>query len=619
MKLRIPPNAQSSLERHSWSKRMLRIAIAGIGVAASAVAPQLMGWQASAQILPCGITQITNSTASFYSIDPSISGDGTRIAFTSDADLTGGNTEHNREVFVYNTETNNFIQVTHTSGSGLGIGDPSISSDGSRVVFMSNFIFTDDIRAEISLYDMQTGNLTQITNSAGNYYSGAPSISGDGTRISFTSNADLTGDNPDHKYEFFLYDTQTGGFTQISHSTGDDSFFPMGSRISSDGTHVVFESNADLTGTNSDRNYEIFLYNIGANSLAQITNSSGSLFTILGFSINADGTRIAFSSRTGPFQTFELFLYTAETASITQITNAGGPFESQDPSISADGTRIAFGSRADPVGGNPAHYRQIFLYDVQTGSFTQITNAGITSGLFFSGSGDPSINSDGTRIVFNSEFDLTGGNPDLNPEIFLANCLPPPPGPPSTMVYPVAAYTNLLTRPAVWVDPVSGNAMIFDAYGYIDRRFGLELGTNVTGNVTVRNLGNGSQQVVVNIRTIDGLCWGYNPSSIHFGFEPFEVLFGEGPAALGRGSLQITFEPQPAGLIRPAWPIQSIIGNVSCLGALREGSGYPEGTPGIAQTTQTGLLNTGVPGGCPPEHDADCFPAEKVQFKPRGN
>jgi hypothetical protein len=28
--------------------------------------------------------------------------------------------------------------------------------------------------------------------------------------------------------------------------------------------------------------------------------------------------------------------------------------------------------------------------------------------------------------------------------------------------------------------------------------------------------------------------------------------------------------------------------------------------------------STGVPSGCPPEKDADCFPAEKVQFKPTG-
>ena len=54
-------------------------------------------------------------------------------------------------------------------------------------------------------------------------------------------------------------------------------------------------------------------------------------------------------------------------------------------------------------------------------------------------------------------------------------------------------------------------------------------------------------------------------------------------------------------------------------GELRAGSGFPEGTRGFAQTTQVGILSTGVPTGCPPEKDGDCFPAEKVEFKPNGH
>ncbi len=49
------------------------------------------------------------------------------------------------------------------------------------------------------------------------------------------------------------------------------------------------------------------------------------------------------------------------------------------------------------------------------------------------------------------------------------------------------------------------------------------------------------------------------------------------------------------------------------------GSGFPDGTPGSAHTTQTGVLSTGVPAGCPPEKDGDCFPAEHIQFNVNGN
>jgi len=59
---------------------------------------------------------------------------------------------------------------------------------------------------------------------------------------------------------------------------------------------------------------------------------------------------------------------------------------------------------------------EIYLFDTTTGIFTQITDepAGFSS--------QPSINADGTRIAFQSTADINGGNPDMNSEIYLANC-----------------------------------------------------------------------------------------------------------------------------------------------------------------------------------------------------
>jgi hypothetical protein len=105
-----------------------------------------------------------------------------------------------------------------------------------------------------------------------------------------------------------------------------------------------------------------------------------------------------------------------------------------EPSINSDGTRVAFSSNRDLVPGqNTDGNRKIFVFDTTTSTFTQITNSmgGSTAG--------PSINSDGTRVAFSSNRDLTGGNADFNTEIFLAvpAGLPPRPigttfGPPSS-------------------------------------------------------------------------------------------------------------------------------------------------------------------------------------------
>ena len=190
-----------------------------------------------------------------------------------------------------------------------------------------------------------------------------------------------------------------------------------------------------------------------------------------------------------------------------------------------------------------------------------------------------------------------------------------------TQQLPITAWTSLLPSTAFscWPDPESGNVLCFDTWGKRNSFFNLGLDTSVTGNVTVRDLGDGTQQVTIHVRTTNGICWGFNSNNqIAFGYTPLQVLNNVGPAALGHTTWRIVQVPQPVGPVRP-WPLESLMGTLSCEGLLRAGSGYPEGTEGFAQTTQVGLGDTGVPDGCPPEQDANCFPAEKVQFQPTGN
>ncbi|MBK6805292.1 MAG: PD40 domain-containing protein [Betaproteobacteria bacterium] len=105
-------------------------------------------------------------------MEPSINGDGTRIAFRSNRDLTGGNADSNEEIFLW------------TSGSGF----------------------------------------TQITSSTGGSNT-APTINGDGTRIAFNSNRNLTGGNVDLNREVFLW-TSGSGNAQVTNSIGGGSFSP---------------------------------------------------------------------------------------------------------------------------------------------------------------------------------------------------------------------------------------------------------------------------------------------------------------------------------------------------------------------------------------------------------
>src|SRR5262249_35415444 len=82
------------------------------------------------------LTQITNTMVGSNPL-PSTSADGIWMAFASDRDLTGNNADHNQEIFLYNTTTGSVTQITTTTGIGAN-DEPSISADGTWMAFASS-------------------------------------------------------------------------------------------------------------------------------------------------------------------------------------------------------------------------------------------------------------------------------------------------------------------------------------------------------------------------------------------------------------------------------------------------------------------------------------------------
>jgi len=202
-------------------------------------------------------TQITDETAG-DSEAPSINADGTRIAFRSDANIGGGNPDGNLEIYLFDTTTGIFTQITDVP-AGFDSRGVSINADGTRIAFRSDADITGgnpEVNFEIFLFDTTTGIFTQITDQpAGD--SRTTSINADGTRIAFRSDANLGGGNPEGNFEIFLFDTTTGVFTQITHEPAG--FESRGASINADGTRIAFRSDADINGGNPDGNREIYL------------------------------------------------------------------------------------------------------------------------------------------------------------------------------------------------------------------------------------------------------------------------------------------------------------------------------------------------------------------------
>jgi Tol biopolymer transport system component len=307
-------------------------------------------------------------------------------------------------------------QITITTGGG---GDPelSISGDGRRVAFHSFDDITGDNAdgsGEIFLWEAAGRTTTQLTASGvGGLGSLSPSISDAGTRVVFRSDRDLIGDNPDGNTEIFLFDTTTSVTTQLTSTVGE---ITGGAVVTGDGRRVVFVSSADLTGDNVDGSSEVFAVEIVGGSFTQLTSGSGGFVEELAPS--EDGTRVAFRSSddlTGdnPDGNAEIFLIAGPTGGVVQVTDTTSGVNAE-PSIVADGSQVLFTSNRDLVGDNPDQNHEIFRFDTASGSTAQVgTNQG------FNGTLGPSVSADGTRFAYTSDANLGGRNPDTNSELFL--------------------------------------------------------------------------------------------------------------------------------------------------------------------------------------------------------
>src|SRR2546425_4461601 len=120
-------------------------------------------------------------------VTPAISQDGSRIAFASKDDPLGTNPDGNSEIFLLNGS--NLTQVTSTSPGDVanrvtnGNFQPSISDDGRFIAFSSNRDLAgqnSDGNLEIFIYDTQASSFIQLTNTSGIVGSSDAKISGGG-------------------------------------------------------------------------------------------------------------------------------------------------------------------------------------------------------------------------------------------------------------------------------------------------------------------------------------------------------------------------------------------------------------------------------------------------------
>ncbi len=210
-----------------------------------------------------------------YSSNPTMSGDGRYIAFTSGAsNLVPEDTNGEADVFIHDRDTGATTRVSVASGGTQGNGGsyvPAVSGDGRYVAFYSeasNLVPGDTNNTkDVFVHDRDTGATTRVSVASngrqGNYWSDSPAISGDGRYVGFVSSATnlVTGDT-NHRPDAFIHDRDTGATTRVNVASsgaqaGRGSDEPA---ISSDGRSVAFSSDAgNLVPGDTNGKFDVFV------------------------------------------------------------------------------------------------------------------------------------------------------------------------------------------------------------------------------------------------------------------------------------------------------------------------------------------------------------------------
>ncbi len=332
-----------------------------------------------------------------------ISGNGNYVAFMSEAtNLVPDDTNGVSDVFVHDRNTSRTTRISVSSNGKQGNGATrqcAISMDGRYVTFVStatNFVAGDtNDSADVFLHDRKTNKTTRVsvdsTGAQGDAGSGAPSISGDGTLIVFLSHAtNLVSKDTNRQPDVFVYHTGTGKTIRVSvNSQGAQADgYSDNPTISADGRYVAFESWAEnLVDGPRNGHPDVFLHNLIKHTTEQISARTGNV-------VGNGQSRFAGLSATGRYAIFESWtsnliprksdIYTdlivkdLQTGKMTRCgVDSSGTHANHDSgqaSLSGDGSLVVFASKASNlVPEDTNHKVDVFLHKRSTRQTSRVS------------------------------------------------------------------------------------------------------------------------------------------------------------------------------------------------------------------------------------------------------
>lgn len=375
-----------------------------------------------------------------WSTSPSLSSDGTRVAFSSGSQLHPSDDDAETDAYVKDLITGEVFLASSSATGEKGNARSShaaISADGNRVVFLSGATNLHPSGSTgLMVKDLATGEVF-LAAPHGEY----PALSSDGDRVAFTTiGVGLDPRDDDETADVYVRDLLTGELFLASTSSdgvkanGDFFHGSVGASLSADGTKVAFASGAtNLHPDDGDDLFDVYVKDLATGGLALISTSADGVkgdADTFSPSLSADGGIAAFRSYSsslvpgfsGGFG--QIFVKDLATGAIqpASISSSGDRADrgAADPSLSADGTRVAFSSGStnlDPADADLIS--DVFVKDLSTGGIELASTS--SSGIKGNGTSyQISLGDDGSAVAFRSDAtNLDPADGDSGPDIYV--------------------------------------------------------------------------------------------------------------------------------------------------------------------------------------------------------
>jgi len=306
-----------------------------------------------------------------------MSADGKVVAFDSwaddfDPDQDDGNGRE--DVYVANLGTGDVslesIRLEGPEHWNQFADNPSISADGTLVAFTAAATAdptgtpTLPIIPRIFVRDLTNGDLIEVSKSAdgtqfANGESFRPDISANGEFVVFDSAADNLLTTPDANpfHDVYIKSLVDGSIRLVSaDDAGNQGFDTMrNATVSGDGRYVAFETEHGMLDGDTNGSWDVYLKDMQTGELRVVSTSEADALgngDSHGASISDDGRYIAFRSSAsnlveddGNGAGFDIFVKDTQTGALQRfevLDDGGGNFDLLEPFLSGDGHYVAY-------------------------------------------------------------------------------------------------------------------------------------------------------------------------------------------------------------------------------------------------------------------------------------